>query len=295
MNAGLNLKGEIDITETRYLCDKHFGAKYINNQARRKMLVHTAIPDKWRDDIDESSNPNFTIIGTQPMKKRKFREYTMNELSAQPSDLRLSVKSPPTVLNQRRSSSKFGQISLSPHDEDDQITDDQSEETYKIATKMSKIEDDSLNNTFYEEVFLQPQRQKKVQYIVVKPKPKSSKKVAPVPKTVIIDHDQIEKSSADDEVIDEGESNTEDVYFQEESDISSSNVEVLEDKPSIDLTGTDKTNEIENYSEFIFNGEKYVQMPKRVFEAEKEKLRKESERFKNLLRKLKIHLNKMEL
>lgn len=293
------MRGEVDITETRYLCDKHFGGKYINNQARRKMLVHTAIPDKWRDDVDITGSPNFTIIGSQPEKKRKFREYTMSELSASPADLRLTTKSPPTVLNQRRSSSRFGQLSMSPHERDDndsQTTDDQSEETYKIATKLSKIEDDSAQNTFYEEVFLQPQRQKKVQYIVVKPKRKSAEQVAATSNTLVINAFKHEKSSEEIDTIDDDEVQHEAVYLHEDANISSSSIEALDEKASEDLTEPEKTNEtMESYSEFIFNGEKYVQMPKRVFEAEKEKVRKESERYKSLLRKLKGHLNKMDL
>lgn len=41
LNAGLNLHGKVDINETRYLCERHFHSKYINIQARRKVLVHT--------------------------------------------------------------------------------------------------------------------------------------------------------------------------------------------------------------------------------------------------------------
>lgn len=304
VNAGLNIKGEVDITETRYLCDKHFSGKYINNQARRKMLVHTAIPEKWNEDVDVTENPSFTITGTQPERKRKFRDYSTygtNDLSSKPANLRLTLKSPPTLLNQRRSSSHFGQLCSPSHEGDDndsQTTDDQSEETYKIATKMSKIEHDQLQNTFYEEVFLEPKRQKKVQYIVVKPKKKSGEPA--MANTLILNTCKREILSEDVATVQEDDreddTQNEAVYFHEEDNISSTNVEALQDKTPETSPGPEKLNDsMKNYSEFIFNGEKYVQMPKRVFEAEKEKVSREAERYKNLLRKLKERLNKMDL
>lgn len=51
---------------------------------------------------------------------------------------------------------------------------------------------------------------------------------------------------------------------------------------------------LDGYSEFIFSGEKYVQMPKRVFEAEKQKLIDEVDKYKNMLNKIKVFLNKVD-
>lgn len=78
-------------------------------------------------------------------------------------------------------------------------------------------------------------------------------------------------------------------FLTEEGNISSTNVEQkeVEEQPAT----YKKSSPVENYSEFIFNGEIYVQMPKRVFEAEKEKIRGESAKYKEMLLKLRTQID----
>lgn len=295
------MQGDVDITEARYLCEKHFSGNYISNQARRKMLVHTAVPKKWKECSDESNgdDPGFNLVGTPAEKKKKMREYTLNELSPKSQTIKVSPKNLPKVLNQQQRASKrvfkaSTSLQEAEEDENSQTMEYETGETYKIETvspvKIPKFESDepSNSNTIYEEIAFRQQPRNKVQYIFVKPKIKPAEQIAKMITTVRTK--ELAKEVAD------FEEDTA-VYLAEDPNISSTNVELEEDKkdePACDgYKRTDET--IESYSEFIFNGEKYVQMPKRVFEAEKEKLRKESERCKLLLRKLKVHLNKMEL
>lgn len=272
LNAGLDLKGEIDITETRYLCDQHFSTNYISNQARRKMLVHTAIPEKWSGNV--ADEPDFTIVGSPPEKKRKMRDYPNLELVSKPQPMKFSPKSPPTVLNRRTSNRLTATSTPFQEDDESQTTDDQTEETYQIERVSAvKLKDERLSShQTVEEILIRPQTSKRVQYIFVKPKMKPGEQVT---KTPTRNQEQAEVD-----------------YPPEDMDITSTN---LESSSGETVEASKPCEALEGYSEFIFDGEKFVQMPKRVFEAEKEKVRKEAERCKLLLRKLKSHLLKMDL
>lgn len=281
--SGLELSGEVDITEARFLCDKHFSGNYISNQARRKMLVHTAIPEKWNIDVDdEVENPPFKIIGCPPEKRRKLREYSAQELVSKPE---ISLKFPPTVLN-KESASRTSIFQESFEDDESQGTEDQTEETFNIQETGVKSE------PYYEKnKKLTPTQ--KVQYILVQPKAKPAEQLAKMSTTVVRNlrvRPQVQQAEIQED---------EETCIVEDPDISSNNIEILESEPKVDESPSPQTSkkseDLENYSEFIFAGEKYVQMPKRVFEAEKEKIRKESEKYKLLLRKLNGHLNKMDL
>lgn len=74
-------------------------------------------------------------------------------------------------------------------------------------------------------------------------------------------------------------------------------VELVEDdeqSTSHETPAISAPQQLEGYSEFIFSGEKYVQMPKRTFDAEKRKLTDEIEKYKNMLKKMKTFLNKID-
>lgn len=286
--AGLDLQGEVDLTDTRYLCDKHFSKNYVSTQSRRKMLVHTAVPFKYKSDLDELAPPGFHIIGSVPEKRRKVREYSLNELSPQPAPA--VHNSPPKILNRKRSSNRLSQNFLAAkheQDEDSQSTEEQTEETFKLEPFSPAKQSISLPESpqqCHNELLIQPQPRKRVQYILVKSKPKPAECLPSVSR-VLIRNSQV---SVEQPVVREEEES-----FIEDANISSSSLDPIIEKfePS-----TSKSSEpIESYSEFIFNGEKFVQMPKRIFEAELEKVRKEGEKSKQLLRKLKGYLNKIDL
>jgi hypothetical protein len=88
-------------------------------------------------------------------------------------------------------------------------------------------------------------------------------------------------------------------FLTEEGNISSTNVDPKTQISEDEVDKGDNSNkkekspklEMENYSEFIFNGEIYVQMPKRVFEQEKEKLLAESMSYKSLLMKMRHQID----
>jgi hypothetical protein len=274
--AGLNLKGDVDITEARYLCEKHFSQNYISNQSRRKMLVHTAIPKKHSEDA--SDEPNFTIFNSTTPKKRKICEYSMQDLQAKHS---VKVETNPKTNNfQKRTSSR---ISKSPttSNVNEEIEEYNTEVQFETISpsKIVKLDVDPVQ----QEVFERPQA--KVQYYFVKQKVKPAEQIAKMSTTVIrnprLAHEDGEKSSFN-LMVEE--------LMGEEQDITSSLVDFEEEATPVSLP-TPPIESLENYSEFIFSGEKYVQMPKRVFEAENEKIRKEAEKYKNLLQIFKNHLN----
>jgi hypothetical protein len=299
INAGL--LGELDITRTRYLCEKHFSPNYISNQARRKMLVHTAIPAKWKQDIDAEKVP-VNVVGEAPSKKRKMREYHYNEHSFKPKKFVKVEKvssEKHTLINKVPAVTSSVDVDEIEAEEDDEITlHKQSDtETYEIEEipkqqpqVHARIVTDSTRNQMYKEITIQPQmRGKKMQYIVVKPKGKfSSSPVKTSPSK------QPEPADV------EPEEKPQHVYIVEEADTSDPSLEdIFEAKPTEKVEEPMQANvssePLEGYSEFIFSGERFVQMPKRVFEAEKEKIRKQAETYRNLLCKLKKCLNRLDL
>lgn len=244
------------------------------------MLVHTAIPDKWNENVEiDVDNPGFTVVGSLPDRKRKFREYTLEELAAKPGTIIANQVSPTryTLLNKQRRTSSRRSGGL---EEVEIQTDD---ESYQI---------DTIAPENYEPL-VSPR--KKYQYIYVKSSLKPENQIAKMSTTVIpsrkLTMSKLETKEL--EVADET------AYAHEDADISSSIIDPAEAK-HVEVTveaspASKKSDVMEGYSEFIFNGEKYVQMPKRVFEAEKEKVRMEAERWKLFLRKLKTRLNNMDL
>jgi hypothetical protein len=214
------------------------------------MLVHTAIPEKWNEEI---TNPDldFTVVGEPSEKKRKSqftsRESYDNQITAQPA----------IILNNHK-------IKI-----DESITSN--EETIEM------IDSDGTavtNDIVYEEVILPPAKRSYKCVVVKQKKPKS-------PVKTIMNYSQ---PTVSDEPKEE-----ETFFLTEEGNISSTNVEQkeVEEQPAT----YKKTSPVESYSEFIFNGEIYVQMPKRVFEAEKEKIRGESAKYKAMLLKLRKQID----
>lgn len=251
------------------------------------MLVHTAIPDKWSEEVEiDVDNPGFTVVGSLPDRKRKFREYTLDELAAKPGTIIANQVSPTryTLLNKQRRTSSRRSGGPSAFQEEVEIQTD--DESYQI---------DTIAPDTYEPLVSPSPPKKQFQYIYVKSSQKPESVIAKMSTTVIPNR----KLATLKQEIREFEVAEETSYFQEDADISSSIIDPAEEKHvevTVEATPESKKSDVtEGYSEFIFNGEKYVQMPKRVFEAEKEKVRKEAERCKLLLRKLKTHLNNMDL
>lgn len=240
------------------------------------MLVHTAIPNKHKDSDDYE--PNFTISGTPSSRKRKMRDFTSNDAYTLVSELKQSPKTP-ILLNKKRSSNRQSSS-----------TDQEKVENEAIELNHIDLQNESADNSLLEDVS-EVKPKPKYQYIVVKPKPNPVRvQEAPI---VLNNRGKKLKVESAEEVVEEI---SQELYFSEDQgDISSTQFEIVEEQPIEVETENNKSISMEGYSEFIFNGEKYVQMPKRIFEAEKEKLQKETEKYKQLLRKLKGHLNKLDL
>lgn len=182
------------------------------------MLVHTAVPVKFSENVVLNSQ-NFTVVGGSTHKKRRIRELNLEEFEE-------SAGKP--IVSCRFILKDF-------HNEDAAVS-----ESFEIEDK--------------------------VQYVVV------SKKESSITKEP--DEDRHVSLCKDVELI------------EEEDKHSTSRAE---EQPTISAQ-----EQLEGYSEFIFSGEKYVQMPKRIFDAEKQKLTDEIEKYKNMLKKMKLFLNKVD-
>lgn len=242
------------------------------------MLVHTAVPERCKNYQDYEVK--FTIVGgSSTDRKRKINnEYTLDELTL-PVPKRVSTPSP-SLLHTTTSDVKplraSGRNCYLPSTSASSAmvsmnTSKSPEQTLRIQRR-SVNSGISSKSPVYEEIVCRAP--KKYSLIVVKP-PK------PDPKAVILN--KLAPTPVSDEDIAEDQP----VYSIEDENISST--QAVEDKPEEPEKGA----EMEKYSEFIFNGEIFVQMPKRVFEEEKNRIRKECETYKLLLRKLKSHLAKM--
>lgn len=190
------------------------------------MLVYTAVPEKWKENIDEEVK--FRIVGTPPKRGKRCRQSSY-------SDHQLS-KSPPTILNVRRSSSRLPALTHTVEsDVEEHLTDDQNASSFSIAEL-----NETNNEAIYEEIAL-PQSSRKYKFVVVKSKRKneSAGQVFEASPPQMMKFDEVD-----------------------DTDISSSNLEAMDGKKEeeIILDASMSNDHLENYSEFIFNGERYVQV-----------------------------------
>ena len=235
------------------------------------MLVHTAIPKKWSDF--EDFEPNFTLVGSQSARKRKLKDNSFHDTSLHTKYSRTTSS---TTQNTRRASNRF-----SPSTSSEQVEANENDLTEEDFHAREQTKQEAI-------ISLSPQ--KKFNYIVVKQRsPEAQKnvkveiKTPPPAKTVILNTFKSPKGLSEDE----SEVINEEVYFTETLVDADERIHEHAAIPE------EKEVTMEGYSEFIFSGEKFVQMPKRVFEAEKEKIKREAEKYKNMLKKLKGQLNKM--
>lgn len=221
INAGIKIKNnQIDMNETRFLCDKHFTQNYISSQSRRKMLVHTAIPKKYSDETEDVDMMAIKVVGSPVIKKRRIHEFDMESLTNPKESARSDDESTAIKTNQQK---------------------------YKVVVVPSKHQN-ILNK---------------------------------------IPQNKIEQNEI--------------IYYEEITDEvqTHENEEIIEqEQPSSPLKIAEEVKDpstLEGYSEFIFSGEKYVQMPKRIFDAEKQKMKDEIEKYKKILANVKTFINKIDI
>lgn len=265
--SNCGLEGELNILEPRHLCEKHFSPNYISTQTRRRMLVHTAVPEKYEEVNSSSERLKFSVIGmplTSVEKKRKTHHEPREQTK---------ITKNPVILNHQKRKLEYSDEATTADNENEKTNDN-------VST--------SNSSNVYEEITLPPAPKRTYQCLVVKTK-------STPPKTVM---NYINPTAND-------EDTKETFFLTEEGNISSTNIEISDIKsiavktfqPSTSTSSsTFKKSEssapIENCSEFIFNGEIYVQMPKRVFEEEKEKLMAEAEeKLSQYKEKLHAYLN----
>jgi hypothetical protein len=237
------------------------------------MLVHTAVPEKWSDNEDLwPQELKFNLVGLPSVKKLRKNHHSPRDISS------ASPKSPPKILNNGLKR-KILHEAFDATEQEDYI-----DEFGESAGSSNNIYDDGPTL---------PAKRTYKAGLVVKQKNKS-------PKTIM----NYIKQNTSNEIKDE-----ETFFLTEEGNISSSDAKVekrlsqsggggkssTSNRPSSTTASTttsvQQNSSIENYSEFIFGNEIYVQMPKRIFEEEKEKLRVETLKYKNMLLKLKNQID----
>lgn len=221
------------------------------------MLVHTAVPEKWNENVSNSET-EFTLVG-QPAEKKRKPQYPSRE-----SFDALTTPQPTVILNNQKRKL------------------DESTSASEDALDMLESESGGQTNMVYEEVIIPPNK-RSYKCVFVKQKQEKSP-----PKTII---NYIQPASAHDD------SKEETFFLTEEGNISSTNTDQkepgIEDEGEQTVIEYKKPAAVENYSEFIFSGEIYVQMPKRVFEAEKEKIRAENSAYRAMLLKLRKQIDNL--
>ena len=307
-NSGLEIKGNADLNKPRFLCDKHFSNNYISFQSRRKMLVHTAVPMHHNGahnlipslqsntfkivEVGESS-PRSTIKPDKVETEEAIKSINMNNNKI--PTVRIPAMRPKTNRQSilvkresnrivRRATEDLTQqepdaitITLEKEDQDPlnsaKLLFENDEENISLetddldeflpCTKRSLDDSSSTNDS--------PVKKRKVKIIYVQKKRPEAMKEADIDvvkndeKTKVCLEDDVKSSSEKPKILNKSESE--------------------ELKPMIQ-PGVPTSNR----SEFIFNGEMYVQMSKRNYEAEKTKLHKEIDYYKALLRKLKYQV-----
>jgi hypothetical protein len=279
--------------EPRYLCETHFSKNYISNQSRRKMLVHTAVPKPHIDDLESISEPKINLIGSPPTKKTKLNGYN--------DALTISATRNLKTIQVQRRTNRMTEAKKSIEEPDTETEEETNESHFKIE----EVTAANTNQDLTEEVLIEkPKTKKRIQYIVVSSKRPLSTETAA--KLVVKSRTKKkEESSMPIEIVDIQEQLNDDAFFEyieEDPSITSTNVDIAEEKSVVVVEPTDisaQTDISQNksdsqYSEFIFGGEIFVQMPKRVFEAEKQKLRTEAEMYKNILKKFKKELDQID-
>jgi hypothetical protein len=218
------------------------------------MLVHTAVPNKWKEDlvIDEGEPKNFTMVAEKAPKARKSSYMPRNSVSE-------SQMISPAVHNNRKR--RFND----PVEEVEQILYDDPNQVLE-GTEIVEQE------VVYEEVTIPAvKEQKKQNFIILKPRTSD-----PAPKKIM---NYIRPATTQKE----GTS----FFLTEEGNLASTSnrdqsIKVEKSEKRV-LATQIPSPPLESFTEFIFSGELYVQMPKRVFEAERDRLRAEVDKYKEIL------------
>lgn len=264
--AGLDLKGEIDTSEPRFLCERHFSPQYLSQQSRRKMLVQTAIPEKWQKDLfiyDELPNDGgeFTIICKEsPIKQRKSKFQPRSSTGEKKIEENMSIALHSNLKHKIEASEDEEEIV------EEQIVEQLEQSSFEVLDKQTiTLKQD-------------PESNKKPLYVVVK-RQKLNSLPNPPPKTIMNFNNKPQVTTRE----------AASFIVTEEGNIASS-----EKTRKVDPVNKKKlkpTSEIEGCTEFIFSGEIYVQMPKRVFDAERERLQEDVEKYKAALRDLRATID----
>lgn len=224
------------------------------------MLVHTAVPKKYREDLvlDEGEPKDFTIVVDTQKQPRKNRFASRD-----------NVDNDNHLANRSKLKRKW----------DETAEDIESIEYFNESAATNEQVVENLN--LYEETVIPAPPREAKKYIVMKSKnAKLTHLKLSSPKKII---NCVEPTRA---------AETEETFFlTEEGNIASSSgfsdgkfkVNTSNNDPVAPLS---KPVSLENCTEFIFNGELYVQMPKRVFDAEKERVKAEAENYRKALLEL---------
>lgn len=230
------------------------------------MLVHTAIPIKWKEDLEvvEEIPENVKIIAEKSPKLTKSKY--------------LPRISPVAIETPKTHNHHLHQM-LKRKWEDKNIQEVVIDNNASTEIPNPVIEEEHLE-AIESQPSLPPKDHKKSTFIILKPN-KMKQNISP---SIVRNYIKIPETQKEEE----------NFFLTEEGNIASS-FKSPEKKKVRTHESASKTREepLENCTEFIFNGELYVQMPKRVFEGERERLKAECERMKESLLDLRAKIDEM--
>jgi hypothetical protein len=279
--------GDTEKSEMKFLCEKHFSRRYIARQSRRKMLLKTAIPMKLGETDDEpepatvSGNESLTRNSNVPDKEGNSITYVNMEdlLDEENLPKESPEKSPASakLYKTKYLNNSGSSASKSPGPAAEKPPKLVSKKSPKTKRIMVTQEEYKTNKRKIEEMYGKVLR---VESIVKRPQ-----------KVVIINEDQLDSiqnvtsSSISTEKPEQSSLKVDEIFIDD--------VKILEPGPLSSSEKEEPPKTVEKpdsrINEFIFNGEMYVQMPKKLFNEkmqEKDKLLGEIEHYKNLLKKI---------
>lgn len=224
------------------------------------MLVHTAIPIKYKENLvlDEGEPKKFTIIGEKKQKSRRSNYTPLN------SESDSSLTSPPHTTNPKRKL----------EDPIEELEQYEYVEEYPASDEIVEQEELTIETM--------PKEKIKQTYVVVKQGNNNHKKIINYIRPALTKKEETSFFLTEEGNLAATSSNEEELKIEYEKPFRK---RVVEQAPQTKPFPT-----LENCTEFIFSGEIYVQMPKRVFDAERERLTAETEKYKELLAEIKLKI-----
>lgn len=260
----------------KYLCEVHFSHNYISRTARRAVLLTNAVPFRF-DEV--KGNADEDDINLEKMhSKEPNNDETNDDISYMDTEIEMLYtdrgnRRSSTALDEGHELIKAEDRPISPKKRLESVEDTILITPPKKLTKIAITRNPSHSE--YKHVTKRPRLQATGRNLILPNLIKSS--IASKKSTENYEKDH--ESTA-----------------EQENEIEVVNVNEIEN----DERDDDKNNPIDNtvgnpdITTFIFKGEEYIQMPKRIYIQQREKLDADIKRFRHILRNIKELVNNFD-